>query len=124
MLVARLLHARPPLAARKFTRRLKEETGNSWITHTPPRGRNWKQLNPAQPLLLFLSSPMVTFKDTQKATWQSIFIFFLHESFFFFFQTCLSPRQICFSILVWLFFPSLNDRSDGCGVGCRRWSLY
>jgi hypothetical protein len=40
-------------------------TGGAWV-HAPPQGRNWKQRDLAQPLLLFLSLPAVTTTVTCK----------------------------------------------------------
>ena len=40
-------------------------TGGAWV-HAPPRGRNWKRWDLAQPPLPFLSSPAVTCKNNQK----------------------------------------------------------
>jgi hypothetical protein len=52
-------------------------TGGAWV-HAPPQGRNWKQRDLAQPLLLFLSLPAMTTTVTcKRRKMQSKFWFFL-----------------------------------------------
>jgi hypothetical protein len=102
---------------------IRRNSGGEWVL-APPQVHPRRPGDPEQPPPFCRSPPVVTCKNTQKATRYLIFIFFLlYGSVFFFFGPASPPLQICFSILVWLFFPALNGRSGGCGVGCRRWSL-